>query len=129
MNTLIKISAIVIVFVLLSLLLKSNDFGFIFFLRIAVICIIFYLIFDVLSAFLTQIVDMFTVLEIDGYYIKTLIKVAGIAIVSDFISDTLKDNNENALSRIVEMSAKIFIIVSSLPMMNSLVAFCMEIIK
>ena len=51
MTTLIKISAICLVFIFLSLLLKNNSIEFVFFLRIAVIVIIFFAIVDSLSEF------------------------------------------------------------------------------
>lgn len=129
MTVLIKISAIAIVFIFLSLLLKNNSNEFIFFMRIAVIVIIFLAIGDSLSEFISSVIYMFSALEIDELHIKTLVKVAGISIVADFICDILKDNNESALSRVVEISAKLFIIILSFPMMNSLVAFCVEIIN
>ena len=129
MTTLIKISAICLVFIFLSLLLKNNSIEFVFFLRIAVIVIIFFAIVDSLSEFVSNVVYMFSALEIDGLHIKSLMKVAGISIISDFICDILKDNNENSLSRIVEISAKLFVIILSFPMMESLIAFCVEIIK
>ena len=129
MTVLIKISSIVLVFIFLSLLLKNNSNEFVFFMRIAVIVIIFLAIGDSLSEFISSVIYMFSALEIDGLHIKSLVKVAGISIISDFICDVLKDNNENALSRVVEISAKLFIIILSFPMMNSLVAFCVEIIN
>lgn len=129
MTILIKISAVTLVFVFLSLLLKNNSNEFIFFLRIAVIAIIFLAIGESLSEFISSVINMFSSLEIDGLHIKSLVKVAGIAIISDFICDILKDNNENALARVVEISAKLFIIILSFPMMNSLVVFCVEIIS
>ena len=129
MTILIKISAVAIVFIFLSLLLKNNSNEYVFFLRIAVIVIIFLAISDSLSEFIASVIYMFSALEIDSLHTKSLVKVAGIAIVSDFICDILKDNNENALARVVEISAKLFIIILSFPMMNSLVAFCVEIIN
>lgn len=129
MNILIKICAIVIVFLFLSLLLKNYNNGLVLFLRIAVILIIFLLISEELSEFVAKILNMFSLLEIEGYYIQLVAKVAAISIVSDFVCDILRDNNEIALSRVIEFSAKIFIIALSFPMMNSLVAFCIEIIN
>ena len=129
MTVLIKISSIVLVFIFLSLLLKNNSNEFVFFMRIAVIVIIFLAIGDSLSEFISSVIYMFSALEIDELHIKSLVKVAGISIISDFICDILKDNNENALSRVVEIFAKLFIIILSFPMMNSLVAFCVEIIN
>lgn len=129
MMVLIKISAVALVYIFLALLLKNNSNEFLFFMRIAVIVIIFIAISDSLSEFVSSVTYMFSAIEIDGLHIKLLIKASGIAIISDFICDTLKDNNENALSRVVEISAKLFIIILCLPMMNSLIAFCVEIIN
>lgn len=129
MMVLIKISAVALVYIFLSLLLKNNSNEFLFFMRIAVIVIVFLAISDSLSEFISSISYMFSAIEIDGLHINLLVKASGIAIVSDFICDILKDNNENALSRVVEISAKLFIIILCFPMMNSLIAFCVEIIN
>lgn len=129
MIVLIKICAVSMVFLFLSLLLKNNANEFVFFMRIAVIVIVFFTIAEPLSEFVSSVIYMFSSIQIDSLHIKSLIKVAGIAIVSDFICDILKDNNENALSRVVEISAKLLILIISFPMMNSLVAFCIEIVN
>ncbi len=129
MIVLIKICAVSMVFLFLSLLLKNNANEFVFFMRIAVIVIVFSTIAEPLSEFVSSVIYMFSSIQIDSLHIKSLIKVAGIAIVSDFICDILKDNNENALSRVVEISAKLLILIISFPMMNSLVAFCIEIVN
>lgn len=129
MTVLIKICAISMVFLFISLLLKNNGNEFVFFIRIAVIVLVFLTIAEPLSEFVSSVIYMFSSIEIDSLHIESLVKVAGIAIVSDFICDILKDNNENALSRVVEISAKLFIIIISFPMMNSLIAFCIEIIN
>lgn len=129
MTVLIKICAISMVFLFISLLLKNNGNEFVFFMRVAVIVIVILTIAEPLSEFVSNVIYMFSSIKIDSLHIELLVKVAGIAIVSDFICDILKDNNENALSRVVEISAKLFIIIISFPMMNSLVAFCIEIIN
>lgn len=129
MTILIKISAVALVFIFLSFLLKNNRNEFIFFMRIAVIVLIFFAIADSLSDFILSVMHMFSALDIDGLHIKSLVKVAGISIISDFICDILKDNNESSLSRVVEMCAKVFIIILCLPMINSLIAFCVEILN
>lgn len=129
MNILIKISLIVLVFLFLSVILKQHDIGFIFFLRIAVLVFVFFLISEKISEVISNIIEVFSVLPIDNYSIATLFKVAFVAIVSDILCDILKDNNENALSRIIEITSKTLIIILSLPMMNALVVFCTEIIN
>ena len=129
MNILIKISLIVLVFLFLSVILKKHDIGFIFFLRIAVLVFVFFLISEKISEVISNIIEVFSVLPIDNYSIATLFKVAFVAMVSDILCDILKDNNENALSRIIEITSKTLIIILSLPMMNALVVFCTEIIN
>lgn len=129
MNILIKISLIVLVFLFLSVILKKHDIGFIFFLRIAVLVFVFFLISEKISELISSIIEVFSVLPIDNYSIATLFKVAFVAMVSDILCDILKDNNENALSRIIEITSKTLIIILSLPMMNALVVFCTEIIN
>ena len=129
MNILIKISLIMLVFMFLSVILKKQDIGFVFFLRIAVLVFVFFLISEKISELISSIIEVFSVLPIDNYSITTLFKVAFIAVVSDILCDILSDNNENALARIIEIISKTLIIILSLPMMNVLVAFCTEIIN
>lgn len=129
MNILIKISSIVIIFLILSIVLKKYDVGFVFFLRIAVFIFIFLLISERVSEVITEVIEVFSILPIDNYSIVTLFKVAMIGVASDIICDILKDNNENAIARVIEVTSKTLILVLSLPMMNMLIVFCTEIIN
>ena len=129
MNILIKISSIILVFLFLSLILKKYDTGFSFFLRISVLIFVFLLVSEKIGEVISNITEIFSLLPIDNYSIVTLFKVAFVAIISDILSDILRDNNENALARVIEITSKTLIMILSLPMMNALVAFCMEIIN
>ena len=98
-------------------------------MRISVLIFVFLLVSEKIGEVISNIAEIFSVLPIDNYSIVTLFKVAFIAIISDMLSDILKDNNENALARVIEITSKTLILILSLPMMNALVAFCVEIIN
>ena len=55
--------------------------------------------------------------------------MVGISIVTDFICDTLKDNGEASLAGVVSISAKFMILYMTLPMLNGLIIFCLQLVE
>ena len=48
-----------------------------------------------------------------------MLKALGIALITQFVSDTCRDNGENALASITETVAKIAVIVMLLPLFET----------
>jgi stage III sporulation protein AD len=72
---------------------------------------------------------LFSSFEIDTLHISLLIKIVGVAILTDIISDNLKDNGETALSNTVVLLSKFIILYMTFPVLNGIIVFCIKFIN
>lgn len=129
MSVIIKVSLIVLVYIFLAVILKPYRPEYIFLLRICSVALIFVFIADDISEFIAKILTAFSVFNIEPIHIKLLIKVTGITIVTDFIYDNLLDQGEKTIADIVAVSSKFIILFLAMPMLNSLIMFCLKFVE
>ena len=128
MNILIKIGAISLIFILFSVILKHNRPEYVFLLRIFAVLIVFFLSSDYIASFIESFSTLFSYFEIESLHISLMIKVIGISLLTDFISDTLKDNGETAMANSVVVVSKMIILFLTIPVINGIVIFCLKLI-
>ena len=128
MNIIVKIAVLIFTYIIFSSILKSYRPEYIFLLRIATVLLILIFSVDYLTEFITSYLTIFSIFNIDSAHISLLIKVVGIAILSDVISDNLKDTGEQSLSNIVILVSKFIILFLTLPILNGIIVFCMKFI-
>ena len=128
MNIIVKIAILIFTYIIFSSILKSYRPEYIFLLRIATVLLILIFSVDYLTEFITSYFTIFSIFNIDSAHISLLIKVVGIAILSDIISDNLKETGEQSLSNIVILVSKFIILFLTLPIFNGIIIFCMKFI-
>ena len=126
MNIISKIALISFVFIVLSLLLKTHTPEFVF--LFAFIALLFSFIVDYLSSFISNIITIFTSFNIESEHISLLFKVVAITIIGDLVSDSLNDNGEATIGNVVILITKFVVIFMTMPLINSLVLFCLKFI-
>lgn len=129
MSILFKIAAVAFVYVCFSTILKSQRPEYVFLIRIGAVVLIFLLIVDDIAEFITNIISAFSAFNISSAHISLLLKVVGISLVTDFVCDSLKDSGENSLASVVSISAKFMILYLSLPLLNGLIIFCLQLVE
>ncbi len=129
MSIIIKISIISFVYVLSSILLKTYRPEYLFLIRIVVVIILFYIVTDYVSTFIDEISSIFEIFNINTLHVNLLIKVVGITIVTDFITDTLNDCGESSISNVITIVSKFMVLYLTLPLINGLILFCLKIIE
>lgn len=129
MNVFLKIGIIALIYVCFSVVLKSYRPEYVFLMRICTVIIIFMLLTEDLAAFISGILSVFSVFNIETEHINLLLKVTGIAIVTDFICDTLIDSGEKSIAGVVAVSSKFLIIYLSLPVLNGIIMFCLKFVE
>ncbi|BCS81549.1 stage III sporulation protein AD [Anaerocellum diazotrophicum] len=82
--------------------------------------LIFLMMIDKLVYVVEKIVEMSNRVSFASGYIKTLIKMTGIALISEYTSSVCKDSGESAIAEKVEFAAKIIILFLSIPLILSL---------
>ncbi len=128
MNILIKIGAIVIIYVVSASVLKTYRPEYVFLLRLLSIFLIIYYSIDYLTEFINSCLILISSFEIESAHISLLVKIVGIAILTDVISDNLKDIGEVALSNIVILLSKFIILYMTIPIFNGIIVFCLKFI-
>lgn len=129
MNVFIKIGMIALIYLCFSSLIKSYRPEYVFLLRICTVILIFVLLLDDISGFISNILSIFSVFNIETEHINLLLKVTGVAIITDFICDTLTDSGEKSLANVVSVSSKVLIIFLTLPILNGLIVFCIKFVE
>ncbi len=129
MNILIKIVVTAVLFLLFSVILKANRPEYVFLLRIFSVALIFYFALEYVTKFITSYTTIFSAFDIDSSHITLLIKIVGIALISDFVSDTLKDSGETAMANTVTTLSKFIILVFTMPVLNGIIVFCLKFIE
>lgn len=129
MNILLKITILSLVFVLLSVLLKNYRPEYVFLLRIFAITAIIYFALEYVEKFINSFSSVFSSFNIDSSHISLLIKIVGIAIITDLISDILIDNGEIAMANTVTIFSKFIVLYLTFPVLNGILAFCLKFIE
>jgi len=124
----IKIIGIGIVGVFLSITVKAyrKDFG-LYTTLITAIIILFYTLPKI-----QEIIKGFNSIAessgIDSNYIKAIIKMLGIAYITEFASELSKDADEGLLSKKIELAGKVSLLLVTMPIVKSLLTTIIAIL-
>lgn len=129
MSVFLKIGTIALVYMLFSVILKSYRPEYVLLMRVFTVILIFTLLTEDISIFVLNVVSIFSVFNIKTEHISLLLKVTGIAIITDFICDSLVDSGEKSLASVVMVASKLLIIFLSLPILNALILFCIKFVE
>ncbi len=125
----IKVVGIVLTALIINIVLKNYSKEFTFLINI--VCTI--IIFTLISKDLKGIVDRLTSISNEIYvllpYIKIMLKILGISMIAQLLSDLCRDNGENTLANQTELSAKIIILVTALPLFTTIMDIMIGMLK
>ena len=83
---------------------------------------------DSISEIITLIQDISSKTSINSSFLKILIKITGIAILTEFAVSICKDSGESAIASKVDIGGKIIIITMSIPIIKSLLETVLKIL-
>ena len=125
----IKIVTIVLISIVLVIFLRDVNKEFAFFVTIAASILLFSV---VISEFYDVISSIFLISEDIGSinsYVKLMIKILVLVLLSQFVIDLCRDNGENALASQTELASKIIILVMIMPLFNSVLNIITGLLK
>lgn len=125
----IKIVAIVFCALLLNIILKDYAKEFCVFINIVSAGIVFLMIFNDLKIIIKQVDTLTQSVVVITPYIKIMLKILGISMLAGLLSDLCRDNGENTLANQTELSAKIIILVTALPLFSTIINIMTGILK
>lgn len=123
-----KLCGIVICGIVLCSVFKSIKNEYSLFIRIGITTLVTILSLALFIPVLSYIDEITKNTKIH-IYIPTLIKILGIAIISELTTDICIDANENGIATRVSLFAKAEILVLTLPLIKSLFEMCQGLLK
>lgn len=116
----IKIIGVGLIALIIIIIVKQYRPEFTMYVSVAAGIIILLLVMDKLSAIINLLTNLANRTSINNEFIFLLIKITGIAILTEFASSVCKDSGETAIASKVDMGGKIIIIAMSIPIIASL---------
>ena len=124
----IKIVGIAIIALIIIILLKQYRPEFAVYISLLTGVLILTLVIDKLEGIIALIQSIVNKTEINTSFIILLIKITGIAFLSEFAVIICKDSGEAAIASKIELGSKIIIISMSIPILSSLLEIILEIL-
>lgn len=125
----IKISGIVIIALLLSVLLRNYRSEFSLLVVICASIIIFIMISEDLNTIVVRFSEITEDVTGTKQYINLMLKVLGISLIAQLLSDLCRDSGESALATQAETAAKVIILIISFPLFESVIEIVTGLLK
>lgn len=90
---------------------------------------LFLIVSSELSDIVSSISDICSSMDSTAAYIKLMLKVLGITLITQFVSDVCRDNGENALASMTETAAKIIVVSIILPLFETVITIVSGLVK
>ena len=125
----IKVVGIVLTALIINIVLKNYSKEFTFLINIVCTIIIFTLISKDLKGIVDRLTSISNEISVLLPYIKIMLKILGISMIAQLLSDLCRDNGENTLANQPELSAKIIILVTALPLFTTIMDIMIGMLK
>lgn len=124
----IRIIAIALIGLIIIILLKQYKPEFSIYISLLVGVLILLLITDKLSGIINLLQSIANKASINSEFLSLLIKMTGIAFLSEFAVSICKDSGEGAIASKIEIGTKIIIISMSIPIISSLLEIILKVL-
>lgn len=124
----IKIIGIGLIALIIIILLKQYKPEFAIYISLLTGALILLLLTDQLTGIVNLIQSIAVKANINGQFLSLLIKITGIAFLSEFAVSICKDSGEGAIASKIELGSKIVIISMSIPIISSLLEIILQIL-
>lgn len=114
-NTIFKIGLIGVAAALLSAFIRKERAEFSVVLGMIAGIVIFYCVLTQISVVVNFVTEMLDMVAIEAGYYFQLLKMLGVAYVAEFASNICKDAGQQSVAGMIELFAKISIVVLSIP--------------
>ena len=128
MDETIKIIGIGLISLIIIIILKQYKPEFAIYISIISGVIILFLIMDKLLAVVNLLKNISDKSGINKQFLSLLLKITGIALLSEFAINICKDSGEGAIASKIEIGSKIIVISMSIPIITSLLEVILKLI-
>ncbi len=124
----IKIIGIGLISVIIIVILKQYKPEFAMYASIIAGVLILTMLTDTFKGIINLLQDISNKANVNAQFIKILIKITGIAILTEFAVSICKDTGENAIASKVDIGGKVIIISMSIPIISALLETVLKIL-
>ena len=125
----IKIIGIALIaLIIIIIMLKQYRPEYAIFISLLTGVLILFLVMDRLTGIMNLIQSIKDKFSINTQFIALLIKITGIAFLSEFAVSICKDSGEAAIASKIELGSKIIIVSMSIPIISSLLEIILKIL-
>ena len=124
----IKIIGVGLVTLILIVIIKQYKPEFTIYISLISGIIILSMIMDKLTGIVSLLESISNKTSINNNFLKILLKITGIAFLTEFAVSICKDSGENAIANKIEMGSKIVIISMSIPIISNLLEIVINIL-
>lgn len=129
MNGLVRLAAIGMTGGLLALVLKSRSRDSAILVTLMTSVVIAGAILSDIAELISEIYSIMEKCEIDMKYFAICIKAVGLAYISQFGAEILRDSGEGAIASKVEAAGKIAILLLTMPVLKSFLELCIKVVN
>ncbi|ALX48051.1 stage III sporulation protein AD [Lentibacillus amyloliquefaciens] len=123
-----QIVAIGIITSILYMVLKELNASFAFLLILVTTILIFLVVIQQIGVIFQLIESLGNKANIDGMYMETILKIIGIAYITEFGANLTKDAGLQSVAAKVELAGKIFILLLSIPIITAVIEAILKFI-
>lgn len=124
----IKIIGIAFIAVIISIILKQYKPEYAIYVSIIAGALILLMSMDKLSGIINLLNTFASKTQINNQFLTILMKITGIAFLSEFAVSICKDAGEAAIASKVELGSKVIIIAISIPIISALLETVLKIL-
>lgn len=124
----IKIIGIAIIALIIIILLRQYKPEFAIYISLLTGVLILMLVMDKLTGIINLLQSLEAKASINSTFIALLIKITGIAFLSEFAVSICKDSGEGAIASKIEIGSKIIIVSMSIPIISALLEILLKIL-
>lgn len=124
----VKIIGVGFTALIIIILLKQYKPEFVIYVSLIAGAIILFLIMDKLSGIISLLKNLSVKASINNEFLLILIKITGIAFLTEFATSVCRDSGETAIANKIDLGGKVLIIAISIPIISTLLETIIKIL-
>lgn len=124
----VQIVGLGLIAAVLALLIREQKPLFAFMLSAITGIIIFLMLIGKISSVISVLEDLAAKSNINMIYLKTILKIIGIAYISEFGAQIVRDAGQESIASKIELSGKILIMVMAIPIISVIIETVIQLL-
>ena len=128
MDEIIKVIGIGLIALVIAIILKQYRPEYVIYISIIAGILILFLTLEKFSGIINLLKSIFDKTYINKQFLEILLKITGIAIITEFAVSICSDAGEKAIASKIEIGSKVIIVTMSIPIISSLLEVIIDIL-